>query len=158
MLCVLGFDSKGGKIRAPWPPIYRDFRLISKRILLRSHFAPSIELFSALVWINPMGKNLGWLQVWDELGRGRRLTLGQLGRGCFARGRVGRLRLGRAGLCQSEGGKGGGCWAGLGLRSGFGPQSVLLFKIPFLFLTLFIICKLIRIQFKFEFRRLLLAK
>jgi hypothetical protein len=37
----------------------------------------------------------------------------------------------------------GGCWAGLGFRLGFGPQSVLLFKIPFLFPYLFIICKLI---------------
>jgi hypothetical protein len=34
-----------------------------------------------------------------------------------------------------------GCWAGLGFRPGFGPQSVLLFKIPFP--NLFIICKLI---------------
>jgi hypothetical protein len=59
-------------------------------------------------------------------------------------------------LCRA--GMGAGCWVGLGLRPGFGPQSVLLFKIPFLFPTLFIICKLIRVQFKFEFRRLLLAK
>jgi hypothetical protein len=118
---VLGFGSVRGKIRAPWTLIYRDFGLISKRILLRSRFAPSIELFSALVWINPMGKNLGWLRAWDELGRGRRLALGQLGRGCFARGRAGRLWLGCAGLRRSEG-EGGGCWAGLGLRPGFGPQ------------------------------------
>jgi hypothetical protein len=60
-------------------------------------------------------------------------------------------QLGRVGV-------GASCWVGLGLRPGFGPQSVLLFKIPFLFPTLFIICKLIRIQFKFGFRRLLLAK
>jgi hypothetical protein len=45
-------------------------------------------------------------------------------------------QLGRAG-------GGAGCWVGLGLRRGFGPQSVLLFKIPFLFRNLFIICKLI---------------
>jgi hypothetical protein len=89
-----------------------------------------------------MGKNLCWLRAWDELGRGRRLALGQLGRGCFARGWAGRLWLGRAGLRRSEG-EGGGCWAGLGLRPGFSPQSVLLFKIPFLFPNLFIICKLI---------------
>jgi hypothetical protein len=142
LLRVLGFGSVRDKIRVPWPPIYRDFGLISKRILLRSRFAPSIELFSTLVWINPMGKNLGWLRAWDELGRRRRLTLGQLGRGCFARGRAGRLRLGRVGLRRSEG-EGGGCWAGLGLRPSFGPQSVLLFKISFLFPNLFIIYKLI---------------
>jgi hypothetical protein len=45
-------------------------------------------------------------------------------------------RLGRAGV-------GAGCWVGLGLRPGFGPQSDLLFQIPFLFPNLFIICKLI---------------
>jgi hypothetical protein len=47
-------------------------------------------------------------------------------------------QLGRAGV-------GAGCWVELGLRPGFGPQSVLLFKIPFLFPILFIICKLIQI-------------
>jgi hypothetical protein len=45
-------------------------------------------------------------------------------------------QLGHAGV-------GAGCWVGLGLRPGFGPQSVLSFKIPFLFPNLFIICKLI---------------
>jgi hypothetical protein len=45
-------------------------------------------------------------------------------------------QLGRAGV-------GAGCWVGLGLRPGFGPQSVLLFKIPFLLPYLFVICKLI---------------
>jgi hypothetical protein len=76
-----------GKIRVPWPPIYRGFRLISKRILLRSHFDSSIELFSALVWITSMGKSLGLLRAWDELGRladdgsgTTPRTLGQLGR------------------------------------------------------------------------------
>jgi hypothetical protein len=115
LLRVLGFGSVRGKIRAPWPPIYRDLGHISKRILLRSRFAPSIELFSALVWINPMGKNLGWLRAWDELGRGRRLALGQLGRGCFTRGRAGWLQLGRAGLRRSEG---EGVAAGPGSASG----------------------------------------
>jgi hypothetical protein len=78
----------------------------------------------------------------------------RLGRGCFAHGeggcprRAARLSLlqaaslGQAGLRRSEG-EGGGCWAGLGLWPGFDPQSVLLFKIPFLFPNLFIICKLI---------------
>jgi hypothetical protein len=33
-LVTVMFASKWGKIRAPWPPIYRGFRLISKRILL----------------------------------------------------------------------------------------------------------------------------
>jgi hypothetical protein len=80
-------------------------------------------------------------------------VLGQLGR-CTARGEGkgqdgsrasagGRpLQLGRAGLRQSEG-ETDGYWAGLDFRPGFGPQSVLLFKIPFLFSNLFIICKLI---------------
>jgi hypothetical protein len=60
-------------------------------------------------------------------------VLGQLGR-CTARGEgKGRdgsrasaggrpLWLGRAGLRRSEG-EGGGCWAGLGFRLGFSPQS-----------------------------------
>jgi hypothetical protein len=48
------------------------------------------------------------------------------------------LQLGRAGVRGR-----GGCWAGLGFRPGFCPESVLLFKIPFLFPYLFIICKLI---------------
>jgi hypothetical protein len=51
-------------------------------------------------------------------------------------GWVASSQLGRAGV-------GAGCWVGLGLRPGFGPQSILLFKIPFLFPNLFIICKLI---------------
>jgi hypothetical protein len=92
-LRVLGFDSMQGKIRAPWPPIYRDFGLISKRILLRSRFDSSIKLFSTLVWITSMGKSLGPLRAWDELSRpvdgGSRTTpraLGQLGRSvaCWA--------------------------------------------------------------------------
>jgi hypothetical protein len=45
-------------------------------------------------------------------------------------------QLGRVGV-------GAGCWVGLGLRPGFSPQSVLLFKIPFLLPYLFVICKLI---------------
>jgi hypothetical protein len=66
--------------------------------------------------------------------RGRRsCVLGQLGR-CTAcgegKGRDGSralaggrlLQLGHAGLHRSEG-EGGGCWAGLGFRLGFGPQS-----------------------------------
>jgi hypothetical protein len=69
LLRVLGFDSKRGKIRAPWPPIYRGFGLVSKRILLRSRFDPSIEFVSTLVWIISMGKNLGLLRSWDEFGR-----------------------------------------------------------------------------------------
>jgi hypothetical protein len=87
LLRVLGFDSTRGKIRAPWPHIYRGFGLISKRILLRSHFDSSIELLSMLVWITSMGKSLGLLRVWDKLGRpgdgGSGTTpraLGQLGR------------------------------------------------------------------------------
>jgi hypothetical protein len=36
---------------------------------LRSHFDPSIEFVSALVWIILMGKNLGLLRSWDEFGR-----------------------------------------------------------------------------------------
>jgi hypothetical protein len=71
----------------PWLPIYRGFGLISKRILLRSRFDSSIELFYALVWITSMGKSLGLLRAWDELGRpgdgGSGMTpraLGQLGR------------------------------------------------------------------------------
>jgi hypothetical protein len=68
LLHVLGFDSKRGKIRAPWPPIYRGFGLISKRILLWSRFDPSIEFVSTLVWIISMGNNLGLLRLWDELG------------------------------------------------------------------------------------------
>jgi hypothetical protein len=58
-----------GKIQVPWPPIYRGFGLISKRILLRSRFDSSIELFSVLVWITLMGKSLGLLRAWDELSR-----------------------------------------------------------------------------------------
>jgi hypothetical protein len=48
LLQVLGFGSVRGKIWAPWPPIYRDFGLITKRILLRSRFAPSIELVTGV--------------------------------------------------------------------------------------------------------------
>jgi hypothetical protein len=60
-------------------------------------------------------------------------VLGQLGR-CTARGEgKGQdgsrasaggmpLQLGRTGLCRSEG-EGGGCWAGIGFRPGFSPQS-----------------------------------
>jgi hypothetical protein len=69
LLRVLGFNSLRGKIRAPWPPIYRGFGLISKRILLRSRFDSSIELFSALVWITSMGKSLGLLRAWDDATR-----------------------------------------------------------------------------------------
>jgi hypothetical protein len=60
----------------------------------------------------------------------------RLGRGCFTRGegRPASAGAGRAtGPRRGGGGEGGGCWAGLGFRPGFGPQSVLLFKIPFLF-------------------------
>jgi hypothetical protein len=92
LLRVLGFDSMRGKIRAPWPPIYRGFGLISKRILLRSRFDSSIESFSALVWITSKGKSLGMLRAWDELGRlgdGGSVTrphaLGQLGRSVACR-------------------------------------------------------------------------
>jgi hypothetical protein len=69
LLRVLGFDSMRGKIRAPWPPIYRGFGFISKSILLRSHFDSSIELFSMLVWITSLGKSLGLLRAWDKLDR-----------------------------------------------------------------------------------------
>jgi hypothetical protein len=86
-LRVLGFDPKRAKLRAPWPPIYRGFGLISKRILLRSHFEPSIEFVSALARFNLMGKTPGVLRTQDELGRavtvGSVMTpsqLGQLGR------------------------------------------------------------------------------
>jgi hypothetical protein len=40
-----------------------------KWIFLQSHFDPSIEFVSALVWIISMGKNLGLLRSWDEFGR-----------------------------------------------------------------------------------------
>jgi hypothetical protein len=56
-LQVIGFDLKRAEIRALWPPIYRGFGLILKRIRLRSHFDPSIELVSALVRFNPKGTN-----------------------------------------------------------------------------------------------------
>jgi hypothetical protein len=83
-LRVLGFDPKQAKIRAPWLPIYRGFGLISKRILLRSHFDLSIELVSTLVRFNPMGKTPGVLRTRDELGQavtiGSVTTLSQLGR------------------------------------------------------------------------------
>jgi hypothetical protein len=68
-LRVLWFDPKRAKIRAPWPPIYRGFGLISKRILLRSHFDPSIKFVSTLVRFNLMGKMPGVLRTRDELGR-----------------------------------------------------------------------------------------
>jgi hypothetical protein len=38
---------------------------------------------------------------------------------------------------------GDGYWVGLGFWPGFGPQPMLILKIPFLFPNLFIICKLI---------------
>jgi hypothetical protein len=83
-LRVLGFDPKRTKIRAPWPPIYKGFGLISKRTLLRSRFDLSIELVSALVRFNPMGKTPGVLRTRDELGRaitiGSVTTSSQLGR------------------------------------------------------------------------------
>jgi hypothetical protein len=92
LLRVLAFDSMQDKIRAPWPPIYRGFRLISKRILLRSRFDSLIELFSTLVWITSMGKSLGLLRAWDEFGQpgdgGSGTTpraLGQLGRSVACR-------------------------------------------------------------------------
>jgi hypothetical protein len=67
-LRVLGFDPKRAKIRASWPHIYRGFGLISKRILLRSRFDPSIEFVSSLVRFNFMGKTPGVLRTRDELG------------------------------------------------------------------------------------------
>jgi hypothetical protein len=79
---------------------------------------------------------LGQLDRCTTRGEGK----GQDGSFASARGRP--LRLGRAGLRQSEG-ETDGCWAGLDFRPGFSPQSVLLFRIPFLFPNLFIICKLI---------------
>jgi hypothetical protein len=83
------FASKRCKIRAPWPPIYWGFGLISKRILLRSHFDPSIEFVSTLVWIISMGKNLGLLRSWDRPGDGESGTtpsaLNQLGRSVACR-------------------------------------------------------------------------
>jgi hypothetical protein len=71
-------------------------------------------------------------------GKGR---LGRwLGRGCLLGqagfGWVVSSQLGRAGV-------GDCCWVGLGFRPGFGPQPMLILKIPFLFPNLFIICKLI---------------
>jgi hypothetical protein len=68
-LHVLGFDPKWAKIRTPWPPIYRGFGLISNRILLRSHFDPSIEFVSALVRFLLMARTPGVLRTRDELGR-----------------------------------------------------------------------------------------
>jgi hypothetical protein len=69
LLRVLGFDQKRTEIRALWPPIYRGFGLISKRIRSRSCFDPSIELVSALVGINLKGKTPGAIRVQDELAR-----------------------------------------------------------------------------------------
>jgi hypothetical protein len=62
-LQVLGFDPKRAKIQAPWPPIYRGFCLISKRILLRSRFDPSIEFVFTLVRFNLMGKMPGCYEL-----------------------------------------------------------------------------------------------
>jgi hypothetical protein len=93
LLRVVGFDSMRGKIRVPWPPIYRGFGLISKRILLRSRFDSSIELFSVLVWITLMGNSLGLLRAWDELGR-----LGDGGSGTMPRA-LG--QLGRSVACRA---------------------------------------------------------
>jgi hypothetical protein len=66
-LRVLGFDLKRVEIRTLWPPIYRGFGLISKRIRSRSCFDPSIELISAMVGINPKRKTLSTIRVWNEL-------------------------------------------------------------------------------------------
>jgi hypothetical protein len=73
--------------------------------------------------------------------------------GCL--GWAARLGWGQAGLRQSEG---KGVAAGPG--SAFGPVSAhsQFCYLKFLFSYLFIICKLISIPLKFEFRRLLLAK
>jgi hypothetical protein len=67
VLRVLGFDLKRVEIRAQWPPIYRGFSLISKRIRSRSCFDPSIKLVSTLVAINLKGKTPSAIQVWNEL-------------------------------------------------------------------------------------------
>jgi hypothetical protein len=66
-LRVLGFDLKRVEIPALWPPIYRGFGLISKRIRSRRYFDPSIELVSTLVGINLKGKTPNVIWVWDEL-------------------------------------------------------------------------------------------
>jgi hypothetical protein len=50
-------DLKRAEIRALWPPMYRGFGHISKRIRSRSCFDPSIKLIYALVGINLKGKN-----------------------------------------------------------------------------------------------------
>jgi hypothetical protein len=81
-------------------------------------------------------------------GRARRRAVGCLGSASLHAVKTGTAGwaalFGWASSCQlGRAGVGAGCWVGLGLRPGFGPQSVLLFKIPFLFPNLFIICKLI---------------
>jgi hypothetical protein len=100
-----------GQIRAPWPPIYRGFQIISKRILLRSRFDPSIEFVYALVWIISMGKNLGLLRSWDDLGRpgdgGSGTTPRALGQSVACRAARSGSPTGRyAGCAQASG------WAG----------------------------------------------
>jgi hypothetical protein len=75
-------------------------------------------------------------EVGVGVGRARRRAVGCLGSASLRAARTGTAgwatlfswaassQLGHAGV-------GAGCWVGLGLRPGFGPQSVLLFKIPF---------------------------
>jgi hypothetical protein len=104
-LQALGFDPKRAKIRAPWPPIYRGFGLITKRIRLRSHLDPSIKLVSTLVRFNLAGKTPRALRARVELGRAVILgsvTSGQLGRLVAYRAAHGGVSSGRFTGCVQE--------------------------------------------------------
>jgi hypothetical protein len=94
-LRVLGFDLKWAEIWALWPPIYRGFILISKRIRSQSCFEPSIKLVCMLVMITPKGKAPSMIRVWDELDRAAdpgSVTPSQLGSARPTGGLLGHVR------------------------------------------------------------------